>query len=606
MRLWLKLALAMVAVSLAPLAVVSIQAAELTSSQAEDARKAALEREAVAVADEIGRWVRVKAQAVAGWVNLYPDLLERPPLVQQGLLRAVYRAVPGAVTVALLDQDGLAGEPGAELPPEWLDASLSEGDPLANRPRGSDARAQAFLQRVQRPDQAGQVRVGRPYVPPASVVGLTAEPALPVAARGPFGDPAVLAVELVLDEIDDLLSNRAHGERAFALVLTSGEPVIAHGPPPDGELLRPLLTQDAAALDFPEEGRVGAVAKVPGVPWAVVMTEPREADNAWARLRTRLLVALGVSLVVAALAGIIVARSLSRPVAGLRTAALKVADGDLRHRVPVDRRDELGELATAFNHMAARLTSTLAELEARQEQVERFNEELQDRVRERTRELEAAQRDLVRAGQLAAVAEVGAGLAHELNNPLASVLGLLQVLKARAPEEHRGLLAQAEAEAWRCREVADAMLRVSRADEVPDVAGETDLGEVVREAGRLVDGAFNQRGVKLVADDVPGGLRVRLSQAEALRVVTQVLQALCAGLPADATLHVGVARTDDVELHLTPDASVATGSERDDFLAAGLGLWVAQRLLDARGGRLEPPGESTGGEGTWRLVLPAA
>jgi two-component system, NtrC family, sensor kinase len=611
MRLWQQLALAMVAVSLAPLTVVSWQAVELTSSQADAARKAALEREAIAVADELGRWVRLKAQAIAGWANLYPDLTVRPPAVREGLLKAVYRAVPGAVTVALLDEDGLSGPPGAEIAPVWLDLSLPEGDPLSRRPRGSEARAQAFLQRVPRPAEPGQLLVGRPFTPPGTVVGRQPDPALPVAARGPFGDPAVLAVELALDEVDALLGHRASAERAFALVTTDGTRVVSHGEAPDGELLRPLLSQDAATLELPEMGRVGAVAAVPGVPWAVVMTEPAAADTAWRNLRNRLLLALAVSLAVAIFAGILVARSWSLPVAGLRSAALTVAEGDLAHRVPAGRRDELGELAQAFNHMAGRLAATLEELQARRAEVEAFAAELQDRVEARTAELEAAQRDLVRAGQLAAVAEVGAGLAHELNNPLTSVLGSLQVLALRLPEDLRPLAAQAEAEAWRCREVADAMLQVARQDAGDASARRIPLDEVVREAARLGEAVFRRRGVALeVATDAPD-LHIEADPAAAVRILTQVLQGLGAGLPEGASLSVRTRASERsghgpvAVVELVPDRPVATGSSRDHYLAAGLGLWVARRLLTGRGGRLVEP-DDRDGEGAWRLELPAA
>lgn len=605
-RLWLQLALAMIAVAMAPIAVVSVQALELTGDQAERARKAALEREAIAVADEVGRWVRAEAQAVAGWANLYPNVLEQPRESQRGLLRAVYRAVPGTVTVALLDDDGLVGEIGDELAPVWLAASLPADDPLANRPRGSDARAEDFLSRVPRPNNPGQVLVGLPYLPAGDErTDLEAPWAVPIAARSPFREPVVLALDLTLDEVDEMLALRSVAGRGFGLYTDAGTGVLGHGPTVAGEVLGPLLGQEVATLELPDDGRVGALAAVPGVPWVIVMTEPAAADGAWGALRNRLLVALALALVVAVLAGIIVARSLSRPVAELRTAANRVAEGDLNQRVPADRRDELGELATAFNDMARRLSATLEELEARQAEVEAFNEELQDRVDDRTRDLEAAQRGLVRAGQLAAVAEVGAGLAHELNNPLSSVLGVVQLLKARAAsQDERALLAQAETEAWRCREVVDAMLKLAQPGAGDGSTAVVDSGELLAEACGLVEVTLRQRGVSVALERPAPGLEVRLDPVEGGRIITQVLQALGSGLEAGATLGISAAADDtDVVVTLTADRRVASGARRDDYEAAGLSLWVGRKLLDARGGRLEAPPED---DGPWRLVLPGA
>lgn len=606
MRLWIKLALAMVAVSLAPLVVVSIQALDLQSDQAEEARQAARSREAVAVADEVGRWVAYKAEALRMWTVLHPDLLVRPRNVQQGVLRAAYRGIPGVVTVALLDEDGLVGPVEDPLPPLWLDASLPPEDPLADRPRGSQARAEAFLERVPRPDVPGEVWLGEPYVPPAVTAGApTSGPSLPLAARGPYREPVVLAAELALDELDTVIARRAVNGRGYALVTSQGTPILSEGPTTDANVLQALLGTPSTVFVDGARDRVGALAVVPGTTWAVVFTEPTADDPSWARFRLRLLVSLALSLVVAILAGLIVARTVSRPVAEVRDAANRIAEGDLRHRVPASGRDEIGELATAFNRMAGRLSMTLRELEARREEVEAFNVELQDRVEARTRDLEAAQDELLRAGQLAAVGEVGAGLAHELNNPLASVLGVLQIVRSRAEDAASpatlALLAQAETEAQRCREVVDAMLRLS-ASEVPSGELRTGLVDALEEVVRLMDGAARRRGVTL---ELVGGaepVEVAMEAVELRRALTQLLQALVAGLAEGARLEVAIERRQEdaegVWVRLIPDRPVDAG---DDYRAAGLGLWVTRRVLAERGGELRRPD----GDGRpWRVRLP--
>lgn len=603
MRLWIKLTLAMVAVSLAPLVVVSIQALDLQSDQALEARQAERSRQAVALAEEAGRWVSFKAESVRMWTILYPDLLVRSPAVQEGILRAAYRGIPGVVTVALLDEEGLAGPRDAPLQPLWLDASLSSEDPLADRQRGSSERAEAFLQRVPRPDVPGEVWLGEPYTPPAVAGVPPLGASLAVAARGPYAEPAILAVELALDELDAVFARRAVEGRGIALVNESGVPILQHGPSVDASVLKALLATPSAVFED-QGGRVGALAAVPGTTWAIVTTEPDAGDATWARFRLRLLVSLALSVLVAILAGVLVARTVSRPVAEVRDAANRIAEGDLEHRVPASGRDEIGELGSTFNRMAGRLSMTLAELEARRAEVEAFNEVLQDRVEARTRDLEAAQAELLRAGQLAAVAEVGAGLAHELNNPLASVLGVLQLVRARAEDGASpatlALLAQAEDQAQRCREVVDAMLRLS-ASEARSGAVRADLVTAVTEALSLVEGAAKRRGVALVVEEALEPGEVVVEAHELRRALTQLLQAIVAGLPQGAELRVGVRRDgESLVVVLTPDRELTT---RDDFRAAGLGLWVARRVLAERGGELVAPGASEGL--AWRVVLPA-
>src|SRR6185312_918663 len=86
------------------------------------------------------------------------------------------------------------------------------------------------------------------------------------------------------------------------------------------------------------------------------------------------------------------------------------------------------QLAGAFNRLGEDLARSRSE-------VETWNRELEARVETRTRELKEAQAQLVQAQKLAALGQLGAGVAHEINNPLGGVLGHVQLLLAeRTPE----------------------------------------------------------------------------------------------------------------------------------------------------------------------------
>ncbi|TVQ93188.1 MAG: HAMP domain-containing protein [Deltaproteobacteria bacterium] len=597
----------MMLVAVAPLAVISLQAWELTGTQVANARKAALERECVALADEIGRWVQLKAQAVSGWTRLYPGLADRPDPVKIGLMRSVYRAVPGVVTVALLDDKGpILGQDGP-LPPVWLDAPLSADAPLSSRSLGSSRRAETFLKHLARPEAPGEVRLGLPYRPPPARPGAPdPDPAVVLAARSPFDDALTLAVDLALDDLDILLAERTFDGRGWALFTRQGEQVLSHGPAVDGQLLRPLLEQRQGSLSLEGQARRGALAAVPGVPWTVVLTEPDLPDPAWVSLRLRLALALLAAILVAVIGGFLASRTLSRPIATLRDATRQLAEGDLSQRVDLAPGDEIGDLGRAFNEMAQRLSETLEELQARREEVEATNRALEIRVDERTRDLQAAQAELVRAGQLAAIAEVGAGLAHDLNNPLTSVIGSLQLLRHRVREPAiEPLIRQAEREAQRCREVAGAMLRLSEHREVTSEA-DTPLDHALDEVIGLVRPALRRRGVELVWSGEPTQVRVGVSIEDLRHALTQILQAVGAGLPSGSRLSMEVSVDEErAMVVLEPGQPVGAGLTRDAFLAAGLGLWGARRLLAARGGRLVSP-NAPEEAGLWRVELPRA
>lgn len=127
---------------------------------------------------------------------------------------------------------------------------------------------------------------------------------------------------------------------------------------------------------------------------------------------------------------------LSRPIRELKKVVQRVSAGERDLRIETTSRDEIGELAQEFNAM----TVTLMQ---RETAINELNRGLELKVQERTAELEAKNRllvktqsELVRAEKLAAVGELAAGVAHEINNPMAIIRGNAEVLLLELPPEH--------------------------------------------------------------------------------------------------------------------------------------------------------------------------
>ena len=263
-----------------------------------------------------------------------------------------------------------------------------------------------------------------------------------------------------------------------------------------------------------EQAAIGGLRPVPGTDWILVVVRPASvASVVGTRVWTVSVTFLGASIALAMFLGWVFSYNLTEPISLLRDSVLAVADGDYGRRADVKSTDEVGELARAFNHMSARLLVNQQEIEDQHQQIVGFNEELQERVERRTQQLMAAQDQLVRSGQLAAVAEVGAGLAHELNNPLAAILGTAQVLRMKAGDSpNAALLESLEEQAQRCREVVGAMVRFSSGEEVdPENAPVVDLRDIIVDVTTLVRGPFRQLGGDLADRDVqrspPGSTR---------------------------------------------------------------------------------------------------
>ncbi len=168
-------------------------------------------------------------------------------------------------------------------------------------------------------------------------------------------------------------------------------------------------TGSTVGRDFQGVKVLTAWATVPTTGWKVFVEQPESA--AFAPLRGKI---WGTALIIAAfVAGavalsILLARRLVRPIKRLQVAAEAIGAGAYDERIELDRRDELGALATAFNTMAAHVQELISGLERK--------------VAERTKALEVASKHK---------SEFLANMSHELRTPLNAIIGFTQVLQQK-------------------------------------------------------------------------------------------------------------------------------------------------------------------------------
>jgi PAS domain S-box-containing protein len=116
-----------------------------------------------------------------------------------------------------------------------------------------------------------------------------------------------------------------------------------------------------------------------GAPWSVLVRTSR--DRAMQPARSFLFTVLGIALLlflVGALAAWLLSRQVTEPLTAFATAAEQFASGDYGRRISIQRADELGNMAAAFNAMAARVESSVHEREQHQRSLETANEELRE------------------------------------------------------------------------------------------------------------------------------------------------------------------------------------------------------------------------------------
>ncbi len=588
MRLRTRFTLAMVLLAVTPTVITGALAIR-TATQAENVRpEEALTRESTTLATAVAGWLDAQASTLSGWRRVW-NLDRKDPSLQEGLLRAVHTAMQPVVTVALVGDDG---EP--VIDPVWLpEASTQPG-----RTPGSANRARIFLDAAPREVAADGVGISGAFFAPGDDL-----PALPMAVSPPGGE-LLLVADLSMAELGRFFAGRP--DHATALLDGARYPLLGGEHPFIADAKVRAAAQPGMDLSFRTRSTAGellrgAVSAVPGTDWVVVAVEPvafADAAQRTIRLQTAfigLLVLLAVGV-----AGVSLERTIVSPVSILRDRAAAVAAGDLSQRLQVTGADELVELASAFNEMTSRLEESRDDIAAKQARIEVFNEELQQRVDERTRELETTQARLLATGQIAAVAEVGAGLAHELNNPITAILGTVQLMQARGVVDPAGLV-RLEEQVQRCREVVATMVRFASGEVDPLASSVVDLAAILREIVEQWRIKCELRGIRIELDQRATPAMTRIDPDFAHQLFSRLVEVMVGGLPDNGRLSLVLDRCDEgLELVLEADPPVVVS---DDLRAAGLQLWVARRLVDLVGGRAWTPPEH---DGPWRVLLPEA
>lgn len=179
-----------------------------------------------------------------------------------------------------------------------------------------------------------------------------------------------------------------------------------------------------------------------------------------------------------------------RPIRAIGVASERAAAGDLASPITLLPGNEFGQVGRSFNHMLAELDQNREELQTRLQAIERMN-----------RELSTAQDSLVRAEKLASVGQLSAGVAHEIGNPLAAILGYTDLLRDADLEQdmREDIVDRVQVQLERIQKTIGELLDFSR-DESEQAAEPTELGRCVEEALHWMRAHPRAQGVEFFGD----------------------------------------------------------------------------------------------------------
>ena len=306
---------------------------------------------------------------------------------------------------------------------------------------------------------------------------------------------------------------------------------------------------------------------------------------------------------------LLVLRTISRPLQRITLAAVEVTKGGYGTEVDLRKsNDEIGLLADSFNEMSRKMASDIDELQ-------RLNEQL------------------IRAEKLAAMGTLAAGVAHEVNNPLASISSLVQMMRSQEGHspETREKLNMIAGQIQRITQVTKDMTNFARSR--PAAKSESDINEIVRTALRLAsfDKAFHDLDIQTnltpelspVFADEDQLQQVFLNLFLNARDASVSSPHVSKGLPTDhvraddtpAEIHIRTyLNGSEVVVEVADNGSGITDADKtsifDPFFTTktagkgtGLGLAVCYGIVTAHGGRIEVANNEPAGT-KFTVILP--
>ena len=325
---------------------------------------------------------------------------------------------------------------------------------------------------------------------------------------------------------------------------------------------------------------------------------------------TTVMTSLGI--VALAALSLIFHRSIFRPLQVLLHATRQIAAGRLDYRVQLPEGDEMAELAEAFNDVTSKFLA--------------INRDLNRQVQQRTKEV-------VRNEQLASVGFLAAGVAHEINNPLATIawsaeameMRILELFppqaklddaeRSREIEKMKKYLRQIQDEAFRCKGITSGLLDFARLEDAKKTR--VNLREIVQKVIDLVSplGSFRHRRIEFEA---PSGVYVEAHHQEIKQVVMNLITNALYSVDEGGLVRVTLAtRGDQAELSVADNGCGMTPevmehlfepffTRRRNGQGTGLGLSISYRIVEEHGGQIEPFSAGPGLGSTFRITLPIA
>jgi two-component system NtrC family sensor kinase len=320
----------------------------------------------------------------------------------------------------------------------------------------------------------------------------------------------------------------------------------------------------------------------------------------------RMLASTGAAmLIIAVLSWLFVWQVVDKPIKALKKGTKYLSRGDLGYQIEVQSQDEVGELAQSFNSMSLQLRAANGEI------VE-WAATLEDRVDEKTKELQRAHDHMLHVEKMASLGKMAAVVAHEVNNPLSGILTYAKLLRKwvgtgqtehEKREEAMQCLDLIAAESRRCGDLIKNLLTLSRT--APMNVQTTDLQAVIDRSLLLVRHELELGGVELQllrTEDLP---LLSCDPAQIEQVLIVLIMNARDAMPKGGNLWIETRLSPEdanIEIRVRDDgAGIAPDilphifepflTTKENGHGVGLGLAISRGIVERHNGRIDVASE---------------
>ena len=317
------------------------------------------------------------------------------------------------------------------------------------------------------------------------------------------------------------------------------------------------------------------------------------------------IIAVLLTIIAALGIGIFASKGIVNSISRLRKGTEAISKGDFDYRINIDSEDEVGQLAGFFNQMAAELKSTRGKLQE-------HARELEDKVTQRTAQLEATQQQLLQCERVAAMGRIASALSHELKNVFTGIQTSAYYLKGKVLKEYPKLaesFSGIEKEIRYASGIINDVLNFTRPRKMR--ISEIDLN-------LLINDLLSSPGQKELLKDIevhknlePDSPRIKADELQLREVILNLLINAAEAMPAGGKLRL-VTKNQEGFLRIeVADTGSGIPEENAEQLfvpffttksrGLGLGLSICKEIIERHSGRIEF--ESAPGDGAKFIIF---